>query len=104
MSCEGKIYIGQIGVLLEVDTQGTAPDCPPVDWADATDMTIKVRLPDRTETEFPATLSGTKLQYITTSADDLPIKGRYLLQAHVAGPGYDALGETDEFTVYDRWK
>jgi hypothetical protein len=102
VSCEGKIYIGQIGVLLEVETQGT--DCPPVDWSDATAMEIKVRLPDRAETQFQATLSGTKLQYITTSADDLPQRGRYLLQAHVAGPGYDALGETDEFTVYDRWK
>jgi len=102
MTCEGKIYVGQIGVMLEVETQKEG--CEPVDWFDATVLKIKVRRPDRTESEFPASLNDTKLQYITTLASDLPMKGRYLIQAHVAGPGYDALGETDEFTVYDRWK
>lgn len=104
MSCEGKIYVGQIGVLLEVDTQGTDPDCPPVDWIDATTLEIIMQLPDKTAITLPATLSGTKLQHLTDEATDLPQAGTYKIQAHVVGPTYDALGETAKFKVYEPWK
>lgn len=104
MSCEGKIYVGQIGVLLEVDTQGTDPNCPPVDWIDATLLEIIMQHPDKTEVAFPAVLDGTVLKYLTDGAEDLPQAGTYKIQAHVVGPTYNALGETARFKVYDRWR
>lgn len=102
MSCDGKIYVGQIGVLIEVETQ--QPDCPAVDWSDATTLEIRCKLPDGLIVNFPAALNGTKLQYVTLTATDLPLKGKYLVQAHVVGPLYDALGETTNFTIYEAWK
>lgn len=104
MGCEGKIYVEQIGVLLKVDTQGTAPDCPVVDWEDASYLGLVIRQPDKTEVAVPATLVGSVLQYTTTTKNDLPLPGNYQIQAHVIGPTYDALGETARFRVYDRWK
>lgn len=101
-TCEGKVYVGQIGVLLEVETQGE--DCPAVDWDNANLMEIICLLPDKTEKIFPAVLSGTKLQYITLTAEDLPLPKTYSIQAHIVGSGYNVLGETDKFTVYDKWK
>ena len=102
MSCEGRVYVGQIGVMIEVETQREG--CPVVDWSDATTLEILCRLPDRTQKTFTATLVGTTLRYITDSANDLPQRGAYAVQAHVVGPGYDALGETDSFRVYDKWQ
>lgn len=101
---EGKIYVGQIGALLEVNTQGLEADSPEVDWSSSTSTTIKCRLPDKSEVDFPATLDGALLKFITTTADELPLAGTYSIQAHVVGPGYDALGETAKFRVYDKWK
>lgn len=104
MSCEGKIYVGQLGVSIEADTQGTDPDCPVVNWSDATTLEIILRLPDKTEVKLPATLDGSLLKYLTDDVADLPQSGKYLVQAHVVGPGYDALGETASFKVYDKWR
>lgn len=102
MSCEGKVYVGQIGVLLEVETQGVG--CPVVDWADATLTEIIVRKPDGTVVEFPASVVGSKLLYLTTTALDLDLVGTYRLQAHVVGPAYDALGETVTFKISEVFK
>lgn len=102
--CESKIYVGQIGVQFEIATW--VEGCPPVDWNNATLTEIIVRRPDREVFNFPATVAadGHTLIYITESADDLPVRGNYLLQAHVVGPTYDALGETVMFTVFDVFK
>lgn len=104
MTCEGKIYVGQIGVRFEIETW--IEGCPVVDWSTATVTEIIVLRPDKVVVEFPATLDvdGHTLVYVTDSVDDLPLKGVYRLQAHVVGPGYDALGETANFTVYEAFK
>jgi hypothetical protein len=103
MSCRGKVYAGQIGVLIEVDTQ--AAGCDPVDWSDATLLELVVQHPDgETEAAFSATLDGSLLRFVTTLETDLPIAGTYLLQSHIVGPTYDALGETARFIVYEKWK
>jgi hypothetical protein len=104
MSCEGKIYVGQVGVLFEVSTW--IEGCPEVDWSTATLTELIVRMPNKEVVKFNATvdLDNHTLVYITTSDEDLPMKGNYLLQAHVVGTGYDALGETTAFTVYDLFK
>lgn len=102
MSCEGKIYVGQVGVLFEAETQGA--DCPIVDWADATTLEIVVLQPDGQIVTWPAGLSGTILTFLTTTANDIPLAGKYKIQGHVAGPGYDALGETAEIKVWDKFK
>jgi len=103
MTCNGKIYVGQVGVMFEVSTwvQG----CPPVDWSAATSTTLIVMLPDKRIKTFNATVSSDNqtLTYITTNASDLPLSGIYKLQAHVMGAGYDAYGETVNFTVYERF-
>lgn len=102
MTEEGKIYVGQIGVLLSVETQ--REDAAPVDLTTATLTEIVCLLPDKSVSTFPATVNGTKLEYTTLLNTDLPLPKTYSIQSHIVGPGYDALGETDKFTVYDNWK
>lgn len=90
----GKIYTGQIGLLIELDTL--------IDLTNATTLEIKYRRPDRTTGAFTATADGTKIVYTTTSAEDLPEAGEtWKLQAHAAGTGWDFLGETVDFVVTD---
>jgi hypothetical protein len=104
MTCEGRIYVGQIGVRLEVATW--TEGCPEVDWSNAETLELIVMMPNKEVVVLPASLEsdGYTLVYITEYEDDLPLKGTYKLQAHVAGPGYDALGTTTSFTVYDVFK
>jgi hypothetical protein len=104
MTCEGKIYVGQIGVMFEVATWEEG--CPEVDWSNATTTELILLLPNKDSVVFEAEIEsdGHTLVYVTNSEEDLPIKGTYKLQAHVVGPGYDALGETTVFTVHDFFK
>jgi hypothetical protein len=104
MSCEGKIYVGQVGVMFEVSTW--VDGCPTVDWSSATTTELVVLLPNKTTVVFDADVNsdGHTLVYVTDSEEDLPVKGTYKMQAHVAGDGYDALGETATFIVYDQFK
>jgi len=104
MSCEGKIYVGQVGVMFEVSTW--VEGCPEVDWSSAATTEFVVMLPDKTTVTFDADVNsdGSTLTYVTTSENDLPMRGTYKLQAHVVGSGYDALGETATFTVYESFR
>lgn len=103
MTCEeGKVYVGQIGVLFEAETQ--KPNCPPVDWSDATLTEIIFLLPGNIVKKFNATVFETKLEFITTQATDLPVAGKYKWQAHIVGPGYDVLGETVETRIWAPFK
>lgn len=102
MAEDSGLRVGQIGALLSVEMQSA--EVPLMDLSDATLTEIICLLPDKTEVAFPATLNGTKLEYVTTSADDLPLPKTYKIHAHVAGPGYDMLGEMDSFTVLAKWK
>lgn len=101
MTCEGKIYVGQIGVLFRVDTQGVG--CPDVDWSSATVSQIICKRPDGEITEWDATINGSYFEYTTISENDLPLSGTYKIQTRVVGPSYEAYGETTYFQVDKRW-
>jgi hypothetical protein len=104
MKCEGKIYAGQIGVKFEIATW--MKGCPAVDWSGATTIELIFSMPDRSIKKVDAVLASDNhtLTFITTTKNDIPISGLYQVQAHVAGPGYDALGETAQFTVYGAFR
>ncbi|MFU8773575.1 MAG: hypothetical protein ACNA8H_14305 [Anaerolineales bacterium] len=102
MSSEGKIYVGQIGVLLEVETQDPSED--PIDWAQADVTEIHMLRPDASEVIFDAVVAGSVLQYTTINKEELHLSGTYLIQAFVSGENYAAFGETARFKVFDRYK
>jgi len=93
----GKVYVGQVGVRIEVETGG--------DLSEATTTDILYRTPSHVPGTWTGTVEGTKLVYTTTSAEDLPVKGTYVLQAKVAGVGFSLLGETSaELVIYAPWQ
>lgn len=94
-----KIYVGQVGVRILLETQ--IPGEPNVDWSSADTVEVKCKRPDDTKVNWVMSLvTPTLLEYITGTVDDLPIPGTYKLQAHVVGPGYNALGATVDFQVH----
>lgn len=88
----GKIYVGQVGVLVSLDTGDTLTG--------ATTTEIKYRTPTNIVGTWNAGVSGTSLTFTTTQATDLSFAGTYKLQAHAAGSGWDLLGETVDLEVY----
>ena len=91
----GKVYEGQIGVKIELETLA--------DLTGATLTEIKYKT-GSTKGAWSATVDGTKIFFITTAATDLESRGVIQVQAHASGPGFDLLGETASFTVYAPWK
>ena len=91
----GKIFEGQIGARIELETFD--------DLSGATLTEINYKKPGGAKGIWPATVDGTKLFFVTTVATDLDKRGLYQLQAHASGPGFDALGETAEVQVYPPW-
>ncbi|HWQ18555.1 MAG TPA: hypothetical protein VN455_02180 [Methanotrichaceae archaeon] len=88
-----KIYIGDVGVEIRLDTG--------VDIDDATLLAIEVLKPDKTPDEWEATQYGTtqSITY-TTIADDLDQAGTYKLQAYAEwGENSKHLGETVDLVV-----
>lgn len=93
----GKIYVGQIGVEINLNTAATSEG---IDLSAATTKEIKYRKPSGATGSWTASSSGDILTYTTAAAATLDEAGRWLLQAHVAGTGYDALGEKAELNIY----
>lgn len=88
----GKLYVGAVGVKLIVDTG--------VDLSGATYVSLKVKKPDGSETEWIGSALGTKIEYIIQQGD-LDQSGFYKIQAYVEfSDGSKMYGETDGMYVY----
>ena len=88
-----KIYVGDIGIIIILDTNETI--------SDATTTDIEVKKGDGTMTTWTGSLSGTdSVEYMIVDGD-LSCAGIYKIQAHVVTPAWDCLGNTVEFQVYD---
>lgn len=94
MTLPSGFFAGQIGALIRLDTLDD-----PLVLVDATTTQINYLLPSGTAGEWTATLSGTVLSYLTTSAADLPEAGTYKVQAYVEGPGWKIAGGVVEMEV-----
>jgi hypothetical protein len=92
----GKIYVGQIGVLIELDTQDNLTG--------ATKAEIRYYKPDKSTGAWTGTIVGTKITRLISLNTDLDIAGNWLLQAYAEGSGWALLGETVNMTVYNLWK
>lgn len=92
----GKVYEGQVGVRIELETSSD------LSLATLTEIKYKKSSPGGTGV-WAATVDGTKIFYVTTSADDLDKRGVLQVQAHVSGAGFDLLGETAEVQIHPPW-
>lgn len=90
----GKIYEGQIGVRLELETSS--------DLSGATTTEINYKKPGGEKGVWPAIVDGTKIYYLTLTGD-LDKRGVLQVQAHVSGVGFDLLGETAEVQIHPPW-
>jgi hypothetical protein len=92
----GKIYIGQVGVLIELDTQDSLTG--------ATKAEIRYRKPDKSVGAWVGIIDGTKITYLIDNEEVLNLSGSWLLQAYAEGPGWALLGETVTLPIYNVWK
>lgn len=86
-----KVYVGDTGTMIELDTG--------VSLTGATVTEIKALKPDGTLATWTATVSSTKLRYITL-ADTLDQSGTWKLQASVTLPSGKWLGETADLRIH----
>ena len=93
----GKVYTGTVGLLIELETGKD-------DLANATATKILVEKPDGSTAEWPATVTGTTLQY-TTQPGDLDVIGLYKLQSYAEFPdGSKYYGETAKLPVFEHFE
>jgi hypothetical protein len=92
----GKIYIGQVGVLIELDTQDSL--------LGATKTEIRYRKPDKSTGAWVGIIDGAKITYLINNEEVLNLSGSWLLQAYAEGPGWALLGETVTLPIYNVWK
>jgi len=92
MAIREKIYVGNIGTVIDLDTE--------VDISTATSVKIAALKPDDTEVEWTGTIEGTTVVRYTTVADDLDQEGVWRLQAKVTTPSGTWLGNTVTMAVY----
>lgn len=86
-----KVYVGDTGTLIELDTG--------VSLTGATMLEIHALKPDGTLVTWPATAALNKLQY-TTQSGTFDQAGVWSMQASVALPSGKWLGETVLMRVY----
>ena len=96
----GKIYKGDYGVVIRVDTK--------IDLTSSTGHTLKVYKPDGREVSWACTIespaTGGILTY-TTASGDLDVSGTYKLYAEVLYfPSGKFIGEVATFRVYGLWE
>lgn len=92
MAAREKIYVGDIGTVIDLDTE--------VNISAATSAKIVVLKPDETEVEWTGAVNGTTVVRYTTVLDDLDQEGVWRLQAKVTTPAGTWLGNTVTVTVY----
>jgi hypothetical protein len=86
-----KVYVGDTGTLVELDTGA--------DLSTATLVNVKAKKPDGTAVTWVATVSGTTVRYTTLTAD-FDQHGGWTLQAYVEMPTGRWTGEAAALTVY----
>lgn len=87
-----KVYVGAVGVVVKVDTQRNL--------SDVVNAKIMVRKPNGDIVEWPASIEGSYLVYVTKDGD-LDVDGFYKIQAYIeTTDGKKEYGETDGFYVY----
>ena len=95
----GKIYKGDYGVVVRVDTK--------IDLTSATGHTLKIYKPNGIEASWACTVespdTGGILTY-TTVLGDLNVAGTYKLYAEVLFASGKFLGEVATFRVYNPWE
>jgi len=97
-----EIHIGDIGTIFEVTLMD---DLVVVPIDNATTMEIIFVKPDKTKVVNTAVLSGDgldgKMQYKTTTASDLDIKGNWKIQGRVILPSGTWSTDIDKFKVHE---
>jgi len=92
MATQGKVYVGDEGTIIDVDTFA--------DLSSATTTIIKVFKPSGAIVEWPGSVvDGTKIRYVT-SQGDLDEVGTYTIVAYVELPDWKGHGEPDELKVW----
>jgi len=92
----GKLYIGQTGVKIILETGQ--------DLSSASQVSILVKKPDTTEEEWSGTINGTTIEY-TTQTGDFNKAGIYRLQAKVVfANGSIWYGETAKLVIYEKFE
>lgn len=91
-----KVYVGDIGTLLQLDTGQPL--------SGATSVSIEVRkMATGVEVSLPGVVvSSTKVQ-VTSVADTFDVAGEWLLQAKVVLPSGTWLGETVPLRIYPKF-
>lgn len=90
-----KIYVGDIGTIIEVDCI--------IDISGATVGNVLIEKPDGSTATWTATVTGTLLKCVT-EAGDLSVPGVYTAQAYVEIYPTKVKGESASFTVYDSYE
>jgi hypothetical protein len=88
-----KIYVGDIGTVITLDTNETI--------SSATTTDIEVKKGDGTTATWTGSLSGSDSVEYTVVSGDFSCSGVYKVQAYVVMTDWSGLGETAEFQVYD---
>jgi len=83
-------HVGDVGVQISFETHE--------DLAVATTHNLLYKKPDGTTGTWAATVSGTKLLYVSIAAD-FSVAGPYEVQAHVITPTWAGHSEVDHFEV-----
>lgn len=94
---DDKRYVDEIGTEVIVDCGRNITS--------AELLEIKVKKPDGTLATWTAevyTANKTKIRYVTV-AGDFDQSGQYEVQSHVKMSGWDGLGATAQFEVYDKF-
>lgn len=97
MTIEPKVYEGDVGTVLLIDTKENI--------STASGLSLLVRRPDKSEVIWTPILDGTtKLKY-TTVAGDVPegITGTYLIQPRLTLSGWTGRGTTAKLPVYQKF-
>ena len=88
---ESRYYQGDVGTVILVDTCN--------DITTATKVSLKVKKPDGTLTEWVGTVSGTTVIRYVVQVDDFSQVGYYRVQSYVEMPGGIWRGDTATFRV-----
>jgi hypothetical protein len=96
MGKNSGFFTGQIGALIRLETSDTLEF-----FNAATLQEIHYQRPDGVTGKWAAGTDGTKLTFLTTTAADLPISGRYTLQAYMEGPGWALHGDKAIMVIGD---
>ena len=92
----GRVYVGDIGTIIEIDMQQ--------DISTATSVALYVKKPDTTEVTWTPTVYNNNYLRYTLVSGDVDIAGVYKIQPYVEFTDWKGMGNTVEFTVYEKYQ